>query len=167
MGINRVVRQFRGNRRLALFALGASAMALAGASYAQSGGQARVDLANPLMGTAPLDHQKLIGNAPPPGEPVYSGQTTPGARLPHSSVEAAPINNNIALSYPNGVEVDLNTVANTPVIHGTYGDLTITGWNPATGALDFSYTLLQNENGFFYWYWNAIPTEHGRPVDIG
>ena len=105
MGINRVVRQFRGNRRLALFALGASAMALAGASYAQSGGQARVDLANPLMGTAPLDHQKLIGNAPPPGEPVYSGQTTPGARLPHSSVEVAPINNNIALSYPSGVPV--------------------------------------------------------------
>ena len=64
-----------------------------------------VDLADPRMGTAPLDNQKLIGNAPPPGEPVYSGQTTPAARLPHSSVEVAPINNNIALSYPNGVAV--------------------------------------------------------------
>jgi len=105
MGINRVVRQFRGSRRLALFALGASAMALAGAGYAQTASQAPVDLANPLMGTAPLDNQKLIGNAPPPGEPVYSGQTTPGARLPHSSVEVAPINNNIALSYPSGVPV--------------------------------------------------------------
>ena len=30
-----------------------------------------------------------------------------------------------------------------------------------------THTLLQNDNGFFYWYWNAIPTEHGRPVDIG
>ena len=67
--------------------------------------KAPVDEVNPLVGTAPLDRPDLIGNAPPPGEPVYSGQTSPGARLPHSSVEAAPINNNIALSYPNGVEV--------------------------------------------------------------
>ncbi|NII11250.1 GH92 family glycosyl hydrolase [Oleiagrimonas sp. C23AA] len=62
-----------------------------------------VSLANPLVGTAPLDKPKLIGNAPPPGEPVYTGQTSPGARLPHSSVQATPVNNNIALSYPNGV----------------------------------------------------------------
>ncbi|GAA4769735.1 GH92 family glycosyl hydrolase [Stakelama sediminis] len=82
-------------------------LALASAS-AQDGGRGNaavspVDLANPLVGTAPLDKQSVIGNAPPPGEPVYTGQTSPGARLPHSSVEAAPINNNIALSYPNGV----------------------------------------------------------------
>jgi predicted alpha-1,2-mannosidase len=64
-----------------------------------------VDLADPLVGTAALDKQTLIGNAPPPGEPVYSGQTSPGARVPHSSVEAAPINNNITLSFPNGVPV--------------------------------------------------------------
>ncbi|MDG6719336.1 hypothetical protein QCE92_14315, partial [Staphylococcus aureus] len=38
-----------------------------------------VDLASPLVGTAPLDRRDLIGNAPPPGEPVYSGQTSPGA----------------------------------------------------------------------------------------
>ncbi len=62
-------------------------------------------MANPLVGTAPLDKQELIGNAPPPGEPVYSGQTSPGARLPHSSVEAAPVNNNIAFTFPNGVPV--------------------------------------------------------------
>lgn len=66
-------------------------------------GHAAVDLADPLVGTAALEDQALIGNAPPPGEPVYSGQTSPGARVPHSSVEAAPINNNIALSFPNGV----------------------------------------------------------------
>jgi len=84
----------------ALITIGISWMTLA-----QSGPGAPVDLANPLVGTAPLDRQELIGNAPPPGEPVYSGQTSPGARLPHSSVEAAPINNNIELSFPNGVPV--------------------------------------------------------------
>lgn len=29
-----------------------------------------------------------------------------------------------------------------------------------------THTLLQNENGFFYWYWNAIPTVHSRPLDV-
>ncbi len=78
---------------------------MGGIAVAQTGAGAPVDLANPLVGTAPLDRQALIGNAPPPGEPVYSGQTSPGARLPHSSVEAAPVNNNIALTFPNGVPV--------------------------------------------------------------
>ena len=81
------------------------AIGIHGVAIAQSGGGSPVDLANPLVGTAPLDRQELIGNAPPPGEPVYSGQTSPGARLPHSSVEAAPINNNIAFTFPNGVPV--------------------------------------------------------------
>lgn len=62
-----------------------------------------VEEANPLVGTAPLNRQELIGNSPPPGEPVYSGQTSPGARLPHSLVEAAPVNVNLELSYPTGV----------------------------------------------------------------
>src|SRR3546814_2447694 len=31
-------------------------------------GNAPVDLADPLVGTAALDRQELIGNAPPPGE---------------------------------------------------------------------------------------------------
>ena len=30
-----------------------------------------------------------------------------------------------------------------------------------------THTLLQNENGFFYWYWNAIATAHGKPVAMG
>ena len=30
-----------------------------------------------------------------------------------------------------------------------------------------THTLLQSEHGFFYWYWNALATVHGRPVDIG
>jgi predicted alpha-1,2-mannosidase len=62
-----------------------------------------VDEADPRIGTAPLDRQELIGNAPPPGELLYSGLTSPGARLPHSATEAAPVNVNLDLSYPMGV----------------------------------------------------------------
>jgi predicted alpha-1,2-mannosidase len=62
-----------------------------------------VEYANGLVGTAPLDNQTLIGNAPPPGEQLYSGFTSPGAVLPHSSTELAPINANLDLSYPAGV----------------------------------------------------------------
>jgi predicted alpha-1,2-mannosidase len=74
-----------------------------GLAIAQSSGKRAVDEANPLVGTAPLDRKELIGNAPPPGEPLYSGITSPGARLPHSAVEAAPVNVNIEQTYPTGV----------------------------------------------------------------
>jgi predicted alpha-1,2-mannosidase len=89
-------------------ALALALLAAAGTLQAQSGGPApetrqAVDEANPLVGTAPLDRQALIGNAPPPGEPLYSGMTSPGARLPHSATEAAPVNANLDLSYPAGV----------------------------------------------------------------
>ncbi len=70
--------------------------------------KAPIDEANPLVGTAPLDRPELIGNAPPPGEPVYSGITSAGARLPHSATEAAPVNVNLDLSYPNGVPAPYN-----------------------------------------------------------
>ena len=85
--------------------LASSAMLVFGTSFAgaQSGGKRPVDEANPLVGTAPLDRKELIGNAPPPGEPLYSGITSPGARLPHSAVEAAPVNVNIAHTYQTGV----------------------------------------------------------------
>ena len=62
-----------------------------------------VDYANGLVGTAPLDDPKLIGNAPPAGEQLYSGLTSPGAVLPHGSTELAPINKNLDLSYGAGV----------------------------------------------------------------
>jgi predicted alpha-1,2-mannosidase len=74
-----------------------------GPAIAQSSGKRGVDEANPLVGTAPLDRKDLIGNAPPAGEPLYSGITSPGARLPHSAVEAAPVNVNIEQTYPTGV----------------------------------------------------------------
>ena len=48
---------------------------------AQTTSKRPVDYANPLVGTAPLDNQKLIGNAPPAGEQLYSGFTSPGAVL--------------------------------------------------------------------------------------
>jgi len=62
-----------------------------------------VDYANALVGTAPLDNPKLIGNAPPPGEELYTGFTSPGAVLPHSSTNLSPINKNLDVSYPAGV----------------------------------------------------------------
>lgn len=62
-----------------------------------------LDYANGLVGTAPLASQTLIGNAPPPGEQLYSGFTSPGAVLPHSSTDIAPINANLPFTYAAGV----------------------------------------------------------------
>ena len=62
-----------------------------------------VDYANGLVGTAPLDDQELIGNAPPPGERLYSGFTSPGAVLPHSSTDMALINEDPDLFYSAGI----------------------------------------------------------------
>jgi predicted alpha-1,2-mannosidase len=90
---------------LSVLALG-SAIA-AGTKHAKpaSSPASSVDLANPLVGTAPLDRQELIGNAPPPGEPLYTGMTTPGASLPQSATEAAPVNINADLGFATGVPV--------------------------------------------------------------
>ncbi|MGH7953497.1 MAG: hypothetical protein ACREFE_16500 [Limisphaerales bacterium] len=54
-------------------------------------GENPVELANPLVGTAPLDKQKLIGNAPPPGEEIYTGFVWPGPALPHRQSNLGPI----------------------------------------------------------------------------
>ncbi|WP_404337549.1 GH92 family glycosyl hydrolase [Sphingomonas sp. MMS12-HWE2-04] len=97
-------------RRVASVALVTTVSMLACAGFGAARAQDRpgaarepVDQANPLVGTAPLDNPEFIGNAPPAGEPLYSGLTSPGARLPHSAVEAAPVNSNVELSYPWGV----------------------------------------------------------------
>ncbi len=76
---------------------------LASLAGAQTSGKRPVDYADPLVGTAPLTDRKLIGNAPPAGEQLYSGFTSPGAQLPHSSTDIAPINANLPLSYEAGV----------------------------------------------------------------
>jgi predicted alpha-1,2-mannosidase len=90
---------------LAIFAFSNMGAARAQSSDTHRSTTSAVDEANPLVGTAPLDRQELIGNAPPPGEPLYSGMTSPGASLPQSSTEAAPVNVNADLSYPSGVAV--------------------------------------------------------------
>jgi predicted alpha-1,2-mannosidase len=90
---------------LSMFALGAANAAQVKDKSPASSPASSIDIANPLVGTAPLDNQALIGNAPPPGEPLYSGMTSPGASLPQSSTEAAPVNVNADLSYPTGVAV--------------------------------------------------------------
>ena len=61
------------------------------------------DYVNGLVGTAPLDKQDWIGNAPPPGEELYTGFTSPGAVLPHGWTNLSPVNKNLDLSYPAGV----------------------------------------------------------------
>lgn len=66
------------------------------------------DYVNALVGTAPLDDPKLIGNAPPPGEELYTGITSPGAVLPHSVTNLSPINKNLDLSYPAGIGMSYN-----------------------------------------------------------
>jgi predicted alpha-1,2-mannosidase len=83
--------------------LGCSMVPWLSAQRVPTSGKRPVDYANGLVGTAPLDDQKLIGNAPPPGEQLYSGFTSPGAKLPHSSTELAPINANLDLNFPAGV----------------------------------------------------------------
>jgi predicted alpha-1,2-mannosidase len=91
---------------VALSLLGAAcATALLANDDKPAAAAAPVDLANPLVGTAPLDDQTLLGNAPPPGEPTYTGMTTPGASLPQSATEAAPVNINADLSFATGVPV--------------------------------------------------------------
>ncbi|SEW24415.1 GH92 family glycosyl hydrolase [Luteibacter sp. 329MFSha] len=90
---------------LAIIALGTIDTGHAAASKAAPASTANVDLANPLVGTAPLDRQDLIGNAPPEGEPLYTGMTTPGASLPESATEAAPVNINADLGFATGVPV--------------------------------------------------------------
>lgn len=78
-------------------------IATASSQSTPQGSKAGVHYANPLVGTAPLDRPKLIGNAPPPGEQLYSGFTSPSPMLPHSSFEVTAVNANLALQYPGGI----------------------------------------------------------------
>src|ERR1035441_9689398 len=67
-----------------------------------------IDYVNALVGTAPLDDPKLIGNTPPPGEELYTGMTSPGAVLPHGVINLSPVNKNLDLSYAAGVGMSYN-----------------------------------------------------------
>lgn len=39
-------------------------------------------------------------------------------------------------------------------------------WGDIQRSSITTHTLLQNDNGFFYWYWNAMDTLHSRPEAI-
>lgn len=86
-----------------LFFCGSFLLPFVRAQKTQAHSERPIDYANGLVGTAPLDQQKLIGNAPPPGEQIYSGFTSPAAMLPHSRTELGPINANLDVNYPAGV----------------------------------------------------------------
>ncbi|MDP9159644.1 MAG: GH92 family glycosyl hydrolase [Acidobacteriota bacterium] len=60
-----------------------------------------IDFVNGLFGTSSLDDRELLGNAPPPGEELYSGMTCPGAKLPFG-IDVSPVNKDISLAYPHG-----------------------------------------------------------------
>ena len=122
-------------RRTSLLLLGASTLGPA-INAQQSPGKRPLDYVNTLVGTAPLDDQKLIGNAPPPGEQLYSGFPSPSARLPHSSTELGPINANLDVNYPAGVRARyfyLNRsmygfttgAGNSPTLMPVVGDWTV------------------------------------------
>ncbi|MGY3039110.1 putative alpha-1,2-mannosidase [Rhodanobacter sp. TND4EL1] len=104
---------------LSILATGFIGTSLAKDSQPTGAATSAVDAANPLVGTAPLDQRALIGNAPPPGEPLYSGMTSPGASLPQSSTEAAPVNINADLSFATGVPVSY--VYDRPTLFGFTG----------------------------------------------
>jgi len=87
------------SNRFFLLAVGALVPAL----IAQSSLKRPIDYVNTLVGTAPIDQQKLIGNAPPAGEQLYSGFTSPAATLPHGSTELGPMNANLDVDYLAGV----------------------------------------------------------------
>lgn len=98
----KVARPSAGSLAIALL-FGCSLVLQSSAQRMAASAKRPIDYANGLVGTAPLDVRKLIGNAPPPGEQLYSGFTSPGAVLPHSSTELAPINANLDLNYSAGV----------------------------------------------------------------
>ncbi|HUA62737.1 MAG TPA: GH92 family glycosyl hydrolase [Verrucomicrobiae bacterium] len=90
-----------------------AAAMLAGCAAFAFQGRRPIDSVNALVGTAPLDDPKLIGNAPPPGEELYTGMTSPGAVLPHGVTNLSPVNKNLDLSYPAGVGMSYNYLHRT------------------------------------------------------
>jgi len=60
-----------------------------------------IDLANPLVGTAALDNPDFIGNAPPPGEEIYTGFVWPGPARPHQDQLINPINKDLSVADGN------------------------------------------------------------------
>ena len=112
---------------------------------APAAGKRPVDYANALVGTAPLDDPALIGNAPPPGERLYSGITSAGATLPHSSTILAPVNNNVDVEYPAGVASTYYYPNRT-----MYGFSTGTMGGPTVMAVVGDFTVPPERSGSVY-----------------
>jgi putative alpha-1,2-mannosidase len=112
---------------------------------APAAGKRPVDYANALVGTAPLDDPALIGNAPPPGERLYSGITSAGATLPHSSTILAPVNNNTDVEYPAGVATTYYYPNRT-----MYGFSTGTMGGPTVMAVVGDFTVPPERSGSVY-----------------
>lgn len=72
-----------------------------GSSILAAAAENPLELANPLVGTAPLDRPEFIGNAPPPGEELYTGFTWPGPALPHRDFTLNPVNKDLNLAADN------------------------------------------------------------------
>ncbi len=104
-----------------------------------------LDYVNGLVGTAPLDQQELIGNAPPPGEQLYSGFTSPSARLPHSATEIGPINANLDVNYPAGVRAPYFYLNRT-----MYGFSTGAGDSPTLMPVVGDWTVPPERTGSVY-----------------
>jgi predicted alpha-1,2-mannosidase len=126
-----------------LFLFGFSA--LVPSIAAQANAKRPIDYVNTLVGTAPLDQQKLIGNAPPAGEQLYSGFTSPAATLPHSSTELGPINANLDVDYPAGVRATYFYPNRT-----MYGFSTGTGDSPTLMPIVGDFTVPPERSGSVY-----------------
>jgi hypothetical protein len=59
-------------------------------------------------------------------------------------------------ALPGAEVVDLHNNRNSA--HACWGDIRQNSIR--------THTLLQNTGGYFYWYWNAVATAHGKPLDI-
>ncbi len=95
-----------------------------------------IDYVNVLVGTAPLDDPKLLGNAPPPGEEAYTGFISPGPSLPHGNVNLAPVNKDLSVAdnnhgiiypytYPRRTMVGFSSMAPGMLIMPIVGDWTV------------------------------------------
>jgi len=92
------------SRTVRLFVGSLLAYCLIGSAFQANGQILRkkpVDYVNALVGTAPLDDPQLIGNAPPPGEEIYTGFTEPGPRFPHGNFNLNPVNKDLSVADDN------------------------------------------------------------------
>lgn len=137
------------------------------AQQTATSGKRPIDYVNGLVGTAPLDNQKLIGNAPPPGEKLYSGFTSPAAVLPHGLTDPGPINANLDLEYPAGVRADYfypnrsmygfsTGVAGGPVIMPVVGDWTVP---PERSSSVYSKDKEKSSPGYYSVYLDDFHTQ--------